>query len=140
MEIRLTKLEELKNALHPNNIEEGYSIIREVDKRYFKRPQLNKRFNVGSFSTSAVQEIIDKSTFKTYSSIYRWVVIEKMKLYEGPRNSRIIVEHLRFRDSDHEFIKEMDFKHIDETYSLCFYNGSPIHLSASTEVYFIKDI
>jgi len=70
--IKLTKLTELKDALHPNNIKEGFEIIREVEEEHFKEPQIDRRFNVGSFSTSGVQEIIDKNTFRTYSSIYRW--------------------------------------------------------------------
>ena len=75
MKVKLTKLAELEDALHPNNIETGYKAILEVDEKYFEEPQIGRRFNVGSFSTSGVQEIIDKNTFKTYSSIYRWEVI-----------------------------------------------------------------
>ena len=72
MKIKLTKLTELEDALHPNNIQEGYETTREVEEKYFEEPQLGRRFNVGTFSTSGVQEIIDKNTFRTYSSIYRW--------------------------------------------------------------------
>jgi hypothetical protein len=75
MKVKLTKLKELEDALHPNNIETGYETIREVDEKYFQEPQIGKRFHVGSFSTSGVQEIIDKNTFRTYSSIYRWEVV-----------------------------------------------------------------
>lgn len=77
MKIKITKLKELPNALHPNNIEEGYETIREVDEKYFRKPTINERFNVGSFSTSGVQEIIDENTFRTYSSIYKYEIIEK---------------------------------------------------------------
>ena len=38
MKIKITKLKELPNALHPNNIEEGYETIREVDEKYFRKP------------------------------------------------------------------------------------------------------
>ena len=75
MKVKLTKLSELEDALHPNNIETGYETIREVDEKYFEEPQIGRRFNVGTFSTSGVQEIIDKNTFRTYSSIYRWDVV-----------------------------------------------------------------
>jgi hypothetical protein len=64
MKIKLTKL--------TDNIQEGYETTREVEEKYFEEPQLGRRFNVGTFSTSGVQEIIDKNTFRTYSSIYRW--------------------------------------------------------------------
>jgi hypothetical protein len=76
MKIKLTKLTELEDALHPNNIEEGYETIRDVEEKYFEEPQIGRRFNVGRFSTSGVQEIIDKNTFRTYSSIYRWEYVD----------------------------------------------------------------
>ena len=72
MKVKLTKLEELKDALHPFNIEVGYEKIGNAENI----PTLGERFWVGSFSTSGVQEIIDDNTFRTYSSIYRWEVIE----------------------------------------------------------------
>jgi len=72
MKIKLKKLAELENALHPNNIDVGYETIRDVDERCFEEPQLGRRFHIDTFSTSGVQEIIDKNTFRTYSSIYRW--------------------------------------------------------------------
>ena len=72
MKIKLTKLTELEDALHPNNIQEGYETIRDVEEKHFEEPQIGRRFNVGTFSTSGVQEIIDENTFRTYSSIYRW--------------------------------------------------------------------
>ena len=75
MKIKLTKTKELEDALHPHNIEEGYETIREVDEKYFEEPTLGKRFNVGFFSTSGVQEIIDEHTFRTYSSIYHWEIL-----------------------------------------------------------------
>lgn len=75
MRIKLTKLKELENALHPNNIEVGYETIREVSKEFFKEPTIGERFNIGSFSTSGVVEIIDANTFVTYSSVYRWEII-----------------------------------------------------------------
>lgn len=75
MKIKLTKLAELEDALYPNNIETGYETIREVNEQYFEKPQVGRRFNVGTFSTSGVQQIIGDNTFKTYSSIYRWEII-----------------------------------------------------------------
>ncbi len=76
MKVKLTKLSELEDALHPNNIETGYTTIRNINEIYFKPPTLGERFYIGDFSTSGVQEIIDDNTFKTYSSIYKWEIIE----------------------------------------------------------------
>ena len=77
MKIRLKKLSELPNALHPNNINVGFERIFETSKDMFKPPTLEERFNPSSyFSTSGVQEIIDDKTFKTYSSIYEWEILE----------------------------------------------------------------
>lgn len=75
MKVRLIKLSELEDALHPNNIEVGYETTREVDEKHFEKPKIGKRFNVGTFSTSGVQEIIDENTFRTYSSVYRWEIV-----------------------------------------------------------------
>jgi hypothetical protein len=57
-----------------------------------------------------------------------------MKLYEVPRNSKII-----YTDSESEIKYLIDFKHIDGMYSLCYLNGEPIHLSASTEVEVVNE-
>ena len=76
MKVKLTKLEELKDALHPNNIEVGFETIRSVNKEDFEEPQVGRRFNLRGYSTSGVQEIIDKNTFRTYSSIYKWEIVE----------------------------------------------------------------
>lgn len=70
--VKITKISELPDALHPNNIQEGFSKVGFIEHE----PIVGERFNVGSFSTSGVQEIIDSNTFKTYSSIYRWEIIE----------------------------------------------------------------
>lgn len=75
MRVKLIKLEELTNALNPNNIATGFEIIAEIQDEHFKLPTLGRRFNVSLFSTSGVQEIIDNNTFKTYSSIYHWEII-----------------------------------------------------------------
>ena len=76
MKVKLTKIKELPDALHPNNIEEGYETIRVVSEENFRAPTLGERFWVGFFSTSGVVEIIDEKTFKTYSSIYQWEIVE----------------------------------------------------------------
>lgn len=70
--VKITKLTELPDALHPNNIQEGFSKIGFIERE----PTLGERFNVGQFSTSSVQEIIDSNTFKTYSSVYKWEILE----------------------------------------------------------------
>lgn len=76
IKVKITKLQELPDALHPNNIEEGYTNSWFVDKASFEKPTLGQRFNIGSFSTSGVQEIIDDNTFRTFSSIYSWEIID----------------------------------------------------------------
>jgi hypothetical protein len=77
MKVRIQKLEELKDALHPNNIPTGYDVIRETPKEYFRPPTVGERFNVGFFSSSGVTEILSEDTFKTHSSIYKWEIIEE---------------------------------------------------------------
>lgn len=76
IKVKLTKIKELEDALHPNNIEVGYETIRDVNSKYFEKPKIGERFFVGTFSTSGVQEIIDENTFRTYSSIYKWEILE----------------------------------------------------------------
>lgn len=72
MKIKIEKLKELPDAVHPNNIEVGYVKIGSM----FREPTVGERFRVGlSWSTSVVQEIIDAHTFRTRNSIYRWSVV-----------------------------------------------------------------
>lgn len=79
--VKLTKLREADNPLFPNNIEEGYTIIRSVYAHKFHEPEVGESFYLyeynsgGMFSTSTVQEIIDSNTFRTHNSIYRWEII-----------------------------------------------------------------
>lgn len=76
MKIKLTKLKELPNALHPNNIEVGWSKEFEMPTEYWREPIVGQRFHAStSWSTSGVQEIINDNTFRTYSSIYQWEII-----------------------------------------------------------------
>jgi hypothetical protein len=72
MKIKLTKLEESKNPLYPNNIEVGFEKI--IDLGEFKCfPEVGDRFPpISWWSTSPVQRIIDDNTFETYNSIYKW--------------------------------------------------------------------
>lgn len=68
MKIKLIKIQELEDALHPNNIKEGF----EIEGILYKEPTIGESFYVNNYwSTSAVKEIIDNDTFKTYSSIYK---------------------------------------------------------------------
>lgn len=76
MKVKITKIKELEDALHPNNIQEGFTKTFEVNREYFEEPKLDSRFCLGLFSTSGVQEIINENTFKTYSSIYKWEIID----------------------------------------------------------------
>jgi len=64
---------------------------------------------------------------------------EKIKLYNVPRNSRIGVAHIGLKNvKTGERIEELEFKHIDGMYSLCYYGDEIVHLNASTEVYILN--
>lgn len=77
MKIEITKLTELPDALHPNNIPEGYKEVFKMDYSPFKEPEVGERFWPCSWwSTSGVQEVINENTFRTYSSIYMWRMVE----------------------------------------------------------------
>lgn len=77
MKIRIKKLKELPDALHPNNIEEGFEKVFQMSKLYFRPPTVGERFHASlGWSTSGVQEIIDEKTFRTYSSIYEWEILK----------------------------------------------------------------
>ena len=85
MKIKITKIQELPNALHPNNILEGWTKTCEVDMFTFEPPKVGYRFNCGGFSSSGIQELIDNYTFRTYSSIYRWEIIKDEENKEIPK-------------------------------------------------------
>lgn len=73
MKIKLEKLQELPDALHPNNVEVGYT----KEGYFVEEPRIGECFWVGDFyRTSFVKEIIDENTFKTCNSIYRWTKIQ----------------------------------------------------------------
>ncbi len=62
----------------------------------------------------------------------------RIPLHEVQRDSKINVEHLGLEiASTGEKIKELEFKHIDGMYSVCYFGEIPVHLSASTEVYVV---
>ena len=65
---------------------------------------------------------------------------ELKKLYEIPNNSVIDVAHLGLETLNGDKIKELDFDHIDGAYSLCYWDGEALHLSASTEVYLKEEL
>ena len=67
--------------------------------------------------------------------------MEKVELWNVPRNTRINVEHLDLvRTDDNEPVKELLFKHIDGMYSLCLMDdGGIVHLKAWTPVVIIED-
>ncbi len=71
-QVKITKLKESDNPLHPNNISEGFFISGLL----LKEPTIGEAFYVGyGWRTSAVKEIIDENTFRTYNSIYHWELI-----------------------------------------------------------------
>lgn len=66
--IRLTKLKEVDDPTHPNNIEEGY--FREG--LMVADPEVGKPFIVGfNFKTSIVREVMEDNKFRTLNSIYQ---------------------------------------------------------------------
>lgn len=72
MKIILEKLNELPNALHPNNIEVGFCKEGEL----MEPPKVGETFWVGrTWRTSQVVEIIDANTFKTLNSIYKFTEV-----------------------------------------------------------------
>lgn len=76
IKVKITKVQELPNALHKYNIVEGYETTRTMNAEDFENPTIGKRFYVGSFSTSLVQEILDSNHFRTFNSIYSWEIID----------------------------------------------------------------
>lgn len=78
--IKLQKLKELPDALHPNNIEEGREVVLGIYGEKIPQPVIGERFTIADFnkwfSTSPVQEIVDNNTFKTLNSIYHWEIID----------------------------------------------------------------
>lgn len=78
MNVRIKKLEELEDALWPGNIPVGWEYtFKELPELSFKKPTVGERFHAGYvWSTSKVKEIIDEKTFKTWSSIYEWEIVE----------------------------------------------------------------
>lgn len=83
VKIKLTKLSEAPDPLHPNNIKEGEYRIGYIPEGH--TPQIGKSFMLPSviningdavhpghcFITSEVQEIIDSLTFRTLNSVYK---------------------------------------------------------------------
>jgi hypothetical protein len=73
MIVRLEKLSELPDALHPNNVEIGF--VKEGP--FVAEPKVGENFWVGSdWRTSTVKEIINEGVFKTCNSIYVWDIFE----------------------------------------------------------------
>lgn len=74
---KITKIGRVENPHHKNST---FGESREFHVGYFtKEPEIGERFNLTGFdfknqgiSTSPVTEIIDKNTFKTLNSIYRY--------------------------------------------------------------------
>ncbi len=71
MFVRLIKIKESSNPLHPNNIEEGRVEIGFMNDE----PEIGKPFLITNgrrwFRTSTVQKIIDDNTFETLNSVYK---------------------------------------------------------------------
>jgi hypothetical protein len=83
VKIKLTKLSEAPDPLHPNNIKEGEYRIGYIPKGH--TPIVGKSFVLPSviningdavhpghwFVTSEIQEVIDPLTFRTLNSVYK---------------------------------------------------------------------
>lgn len=71
--VKLTKIEELENALHPHNISVGHV----QTGPFIGEPVVGEAFMVGSFwGTSVVQELLPDNKFRTQNSIYQWEMSE----------------------------------------------------------------
>jgi hypothetical protein len=75
----VTKLEEVENAVVPNNKKVGY----QREGKFLKQPTVGEAFYIGdgfrSFRTSTVTEILSENIFRTLNSVYKWQLIEPLK-------------------------------------------------------------
>lgn len=75
MLVKLTKIQELENAVVPGNVEVGHEKLGE----FVKHPVVGEMFWVGlGYRTSTVTEILSIDTFKTKNSVYRFELLEKV--------------------------------------------------------------
>ncbi len=77
IKVRITKLNHLMDIEHPNGIDSGYTVEKEVDKLpliVVGKP-VYLIDDTSRFHTSTVKEIIDNETFKTRNSIYKMEII-----------------------------------------------------------------
>lgn len=75
--VKVTKIGEVDNPLHPNNYPIGYERIGTL----LEEPRVGERFNVIGpgmrlWSTSGITKILPDNVFETYSSIYKWEIVE----------------------------------------------------------------
>ena len=56
------------------------------------------------------------------------------KLYEVPNETTIGVAHLGLYDTKNNLVETLHFCYVDGMYSLCYHEGKPVHLSATTKV------
>ena len=99
MKVKITKIEEREDALHPQNIPVGKEYIKEFPDALFEEPQVGTCFFLGSFRTSAVQEVIDENTVKTHNSIYRWEILERDAVEEERFTVAEFKKYLESQDS-----------------------------------------
>lgn len=71
--VKLTKLRDSDEPMHPNHIPAG----KVVTGLFYEEPKVGESFDVGYWSTSTVQEIIDANHFRTHNSIYHWTIIDE---------------------------------------------------------------
>ena len=77
MRVRITKLNSVFEGEHPNGIEEGFIIEKDVNKLPYlcigKTVSLTDEKS--HFHTSMVTEVVNETTFKTLNSTYKMEVI-----------------------------------------------------------------
>jgi len=73
MKIELTKLEESNNPLRPGNIPIGEVLKGE----FYAYPIVGEAYDIGTWHTSTVQEILSTNTFRTHNSIYKFKLIKE---------------------------------------------------------------
>lgn len=76
MRVRIKKLIEVENPTHPNNKEVGYETVGNVFSNYFNEPKVGDRFCNGYTLTSKVTAILNKNTFRTLNSVYKWEILK----------------------------------------------------------------
>jgi hypothetical protein len=69
MKIKVTKISDCENPEHPDHIPPNYVRVGTL----VEAPEVGKPFWLGfDWRTSPVTKVVDKRTFETMNSIYKW--------------------------------------------------------------------